>query len=267
MTYYQTCVVFGPSPANKIIVRTGSQASTTTESVLGNYLPGELYRLDLSLDKEHGVFAGELTGGEPAPFSGPMLLLNGGRSSSAAYGDVLSTPIAVKPGQTYAFGGYVRVLDGADTYKLNVFWLDKQKRPLSFTNDWSKVDNLSGWTRLHFTGQAPTSAAYAVLHLASGDATQILFAQPFLSAELGGSNLVVNPDFSNQASGWQVADQPKRPLETLLPTTQSWVFSTTQADEPLLFAYFRHYLTVSAPSSGGTSTTAQMATAKTGMDT
>ena len=221
VTQYRACVSLGPSPANTVVLETSSPMATISDSVLGNYVPGQQYQFDANLDKRSNVFAGRLTSDDLPPFSGNMLRLGGGRNSPQLYGDVASDPVTVKPGGSYTFGGVVRALAGLDTYKLNVVWLDKRKAFLGVSNDWQPVARLSGWTKVQFAGLAPPKAAFAELHLAAGDATQVLFAQLFLR-DLAGTNSLTNPDFTQSSTSWRFPDDSQRTLDILSRPTKRY---------------------------------------------
>ncbi len=255
---------FGPSPDHLVTARTvvdGAVAqnliggTVTRSETLGRYVPGHLYHLEMALDKRAGVIYSFLSGREAPPLGGAMIRLVGG-PADPAYREVISKPVSIEAGRVYRFGGLVKLVTGADSYKIVVQWLDMDQKFLGFANDWRSVRELQGWTKREFLASAPPKAAFARLFLGSGNGTQLLFANLFLR-ETGslGINLLPNGDLQKSAEGWEIVGKPSRAPEILDPHPVFLESSVTVEKAPILFESLRLSLTASASSQAGIAST------------
>ena len=206
---------FGPSPSNLVTAQTVVQGTTAQTLVggdiikhetLGRYSQGQLYHLEIALDKNAGVIQSFLVGREAPPNGGAMVRLVGG-PADLTYGEVISKPVPVEAGKKYRFGGLVKLVAGADAYKIVVQWLDTEQKSLGFANDWRSTQELEAWTEREFAAVAPSKAAFARMLLGSGNGTQLFFARLFfLEAGNLDRNLLPNGDFQKGVEGWEVEE-------------------------------------------------------------
>lgn len=255
---------FGPSPGNLVMAQTvvnGAPAQTlvgghvTNSETLGRYSPGQLYHLEIAVDKSAGVVYSLLSGREAPPNGGAMVRLVGG-PADPAYRDVMSTPVRVEGGKAYQFGGLVKLLTGADAYKIVAQWLDANQKSLGFASDWRSVQELESWTQREFSVVAPPKAAFARVLLGSGNGTQLLFAHLFFrEASNPGINLIPNGDFQKGAANWAIVGKPRRVPEILSPNPALMESSVTVEEAPALFESLRLSLTASASSQAGIAST------------
>ena len=253
---------FGPPPGHFITVQTvvnGTAASSLVggdvmkSEVLGHYSPGQLYRLEMGLDKQAGTIFSSLSSLEAPPNGGPMLRLAGG-PGNPGYGDVMSDLVPVQAGKEYKFGGLVRLVSGLDSYKIALQWRDIYQDPLGFSNNWRTVRGLDGWTQREFTAAAPPGAAFARMYLGSGNGTQLFFADLFLEEAAGTGNLLQNADFRQGGEGWTVESKSAGAPEIVEPSPVPLESSVTAAEAPKLFDSLRLSLTASSFSESGITT-------------
>jgi len=251
---------FGPPPENLVrarVIVNGTAAQTlmggTTikSEALGRYAPGQLYHLEMVLDKRSGVIYSLLSGREAPPNDAPMLRLVGG-PADPAYREVISTPVRVEAGKRYRFGGFVKRVTGVDAYKIALQWLDRSENPLGFANDWRSVQELEGWTQREFSGVAPPEAAGARVLLGSGNGTQLLFAGVFVHEDRRpGKNLLPNGSFRRGADNWEIAGRPAQPPQIISQHTPLMESSVTVEEAPALLGSLRLSLTAAAASKAG----------------
>lgn len=241
---------FGPAGDNQVVAQLVSGGRVKKETPLGRYSPGQTYRLEIATDRKAQEIEMHLT--DPPEADGNAMRLDGG-PIEPNYGDVLSDVMPVLAGEEYTFGGLVQVLSGADAYKVSLSWYDAQQRYLGFSQDWRRVSDLSGWTRVAFSDVAPEDAAYARLVLGSGNQTSLLFTGLFLSrSDVIGETLLANGDFRPGLTGWHWADGKREPkLINRSPLDITTTLSA--ADAPELFDSVRLSLTASSSSSSGVS--------------
>jgi len=241
---------FGSAGDNHVFAQLVSGGAVKKETLLGEYSPGQTYHLEIAADRKGQEIGMHLTAAPQV--DGNVMRLNGG-PAQPNYGDVLSDVTPVKAGDAYTFGGLVQVLSGTDAYKMSLSWYDANQRYLGFSQDWRRVDELGGWTRLEFSDVAPEGAAYARLVLGSGNQTSLLFTGLFLSrSDVIGETLLANGDFRAGLSGWHWANGKTVP--TLIIRSPLDVATTLEAAEaPELFDSVRLTLTASSSSSGGVS--------------
>ena len=255
---------FGPSPSNLVTAQTVVQGTTAQTLVggdiikhetLGRYSQGQLYHLEIALDKNAGVIQSFLVGREAPPNGGAMVRLVGG-PADPTYGEVISKPVPVEAGKKYRFGGLVKLVAGADAYKIVVQWLDTEQKSLGFANDWRSTQELEAWTEREFAAVAPSKAAFARMLLGSGNGTQLFFARLFfLEAGNLDRNLLPNGDFQKGVEGWEVAGKPSSVPEILSPRPAPLKSSVTVEEAPALFESLRLSLTASVSSQAGFAST------------
>jgi hypothetical protein len=250
---------FGPPPDHLITaeaVVNGTAASSLVggdvvkSEILGHYSPGQLYHLEMGLDKEEGTISSRLSSLEAPPSGGSMLTLGGG-PSDPEYGDVVSQLVPVQGGKEYSFGGLVKLVAGLDSYKIAIQWRDKRQAALGFANNWRTVQGLDGWTQREFTATAPPGAAFARMFLGSGNGTQLFFADLFLRETTSSTNLLPNGDFRGGDAGWTVEGHPSSALGIIEPSPAPMESSVTVATLPDLFDSLRVSLTASSFSQSG----------------
>ena len=253
---------FGPPPSRLITAQTvvnGTGASSLVggdvikSETLGHYTAGQLYHLEIGLDKQAGIISSRLTSMDAPPNGGPMLRLAGGPSDKE-YRDVVSRLVPVEGGKEYSFGGLVRLASGLDSYKIGIQWRDSRQNPLGFANNWRTVRGLSGWAEREFTARAPAEAAFARMYLGSGNGTQLFFAGLFLEEANSGSNLLQNGDFRQGSEGWTVEGRPSSVPEIIEPDPVPLESSVTAEVVPGLFESLRLSLTASSFSQSGITT-------------
>lgn len=245
---------FGAPPENLIKTQTVVEGVVTQtlavgkvirNETLGNYEPDKLYHLEMTLDKEKGLIETTITGREAPPTGNPMLRL--ADSDKAAYGDVISVPIPVEEGEEYSFGGLVKLLSGADSYKIDIEWLNKSQQHLGFVGNWRSIQDLNGWTWKEFKTIAPQEAAFARVFLGiHGRNDQLLFSDLFLNEGGSSINLLPNGDFSKGTEGWAQVNQQNGTFEIISPHPVFLNSSITVAEAPDLFNSLRLSLTLSA---------------------
>ena len=253
---------FGPPPDRLITAQTvvnGTSASSLVggdvikSEALGHYTAGQLYHLEIGLDKQAGIISSRLTSLDAPPNGGSMLRLAGGPNDSA-YRDVVSQLVPVEGGKEYSFGGLVRLVSGVDSYKIGIQWRDSSQNPLGFANNWRTVRGLRGWTEREFTARAPAGAAFARMYLGSGNGTQLFFAGLFLEEMNSSGNLLQNGDFRQGGEGWSVEGRPSSAPEIIEPNPVPLESSVTAEVAPDLFESLRLSLTASSFSQSGITT-------------
>jgi len=253
---------FGPAPnnllsakaiADGVVAQTLVGGRIVKSEHLGSYSPGHLYHLAVAVEKASGMISVQLSGSESPPSQHAMLSLLGG-PADPNYADIVSAPVSVHSGETYEFGGLVKSLSGSDAYKVTLFWLDRQMKPIGSSNDWRPLHDLNGWTRKSFTAVAPPNAAQAQLYLGSGNGTLLLFTDLFVNrAALPSQNLLVNGELQRGTEGWVVlGSSPRRP-DLIDPHPVAYRAQLRREELPELFNSVRLALTVSAASQKGTS--------------
>ena len=253
---------FGPPPDHLITAEAvvdGTAASSLVggdvvkSEILGHYSPGQLYHLEIGLDKQEGTISSRLSSLEAPPSGGSMLTLAGG-PSDPEYGDVVSQLVPVQGGKDYSFGGLVKLVAGLDSYKIAIQWRDRRQAPLGFANNWRTVRGLDGWTQRDFTATAPPGAAFARMYLGSGNATQLFFADLFLRETTSSTNLLPNGDFSQGNAGWAIEGEPSSAPAIIEPSPAPMESSVTAEVVPDLFDSLRLSLTASSFSQSGVTT-------------
>lgn len=237
---------FGPAPNNDVTARVVEEGEVVSEVALGSYDLDQTYRLELSLDRENDELETSLRSVDAVPAVG-ALRLDGG-PANPGYGDAVSDPVPIRPGQDYSFGSRVRVTSGADSYKIAIKWLDQDMESLGFSNSWRGVGELKGWTDVEFQATAPDEAAAAQVFLGSGNGTSILFSGIFLQREGDDENLLPNGDLLGTRA-WKIAEDKGRPeIVRLTPIDSSSAIGVQ--DAPLLFDSYRLTLTASSFAAG-----------------
>jgi len=251
-------LTFGPPPENLITTETLLNGAIPKSETLGTYSPGQLYHLEVSVDREEGVLQEHISSDE-GPFSRDNMVLLTGGPWEPGYREVQSEFIPVRGGGEYTFGGEVKLISGTDTYKLVVEWFDREKKHISWANDWRPVKELRGWTGKEFEAAAPSEAAFAKVILGAGNGRSRilmtdLFFRPAREPEV---NLLSNGDFRQGPRGWLVAgatDPAEQPqiVEAFQGDLES---SLTVGEVADLFLNLPLAVTVSSSSEGGISTT------------
>jgi hypothetical protein len=244
------------------VIKEGSVSKTlingklTCTGLASSFFTGQVYHLEIDLDKSLGALSTRLSTREEPPSGGSMLMLKGG-PGDPEYSDVISLPVSIKEGVEYHFGGFVKLVSGDDAYKITIGWYDKDLKFVGFSNDWRPVSELGGWTRKEFKATAPNNATFARLFLGSGKNTYLLFADLFIyEVSSPQSNLLWNGDFRKGTEGWEnVTQNSISKLEIIKPSVVTWVDSVSKKDFPELFNSTRLTLTVSSFSYSGISIT------------
>ena len=202
---------FGPPPGYSITtqaVEEGIASSTltpvtiTSQETLGRYSPGLPYHLEMSYNKEGKRITYSLASDESPPSGNPMLKLEGGPARTD-YKDIISQVIPVSGDKEYSFGGCFKLLNGVDSYKITLQWLDKEMQHISFVNDWRPVSDITGWTQMEFSAVSPPESTYARIFLGAGNDTELLVSDVFLvESDKATLNLLSNGDFSKGDEGW-----------------------------------------------------------------
>jgi hypothetical protein len=252
---------FEPAPSNQIVsqmIVDGSPSQTLqggkviSAEILGNYSPGSTYHFKLEWSRPQGLMVIHVTGNEDSPNHHSMLQVAGG-PSDPAYGDVLSEPFPVVRNAAYTFGGLVRLISGSDAYKVNIAWLDSKKNIIGFANDWQSVRLLNGWTKLSFSGVAPTKAAFGRLQLGAGNGTLVRFSDLFVEASTSPKNLLSNPSLLSGRKGWSPFDELSRQPVLIEPHAVAYTSTVSAEHAAALFKGLSFTLTASANSIDGTS--------------
>ncbi len=214
---------FGPAPDNLIQARTiidGEGGSTlvggkvTSEKTVGTYTLGLPYTVKLKLDKSTGKIYNKVFSVDPPPTASPMLRL----STSYAH-EIKSTPISVKAGTEYNFGGLVRLTSGSDYYKILIWWFDEDNQFISHSGDWLNVNQLSdGWTLVQFKAKAPQNAVSLRMDIGTWERTELLITDLYVKENINqDKNLLYNNNFGIGTVGWESVGEPPLEMELLPP--------------------------------------------------
>lgn len=220
---------FGPAPAyelSAVLVQKGKWNETLLDArqaerrVLGVYVPGQPYAIDLTVDKaaEEPVVDVAVRTAANVPGDGGAIRLRESTAGLAA-ANAVSDLVPVIAGERYAFGGQVRAIAGTDAYRVVVGWFDENRHWVDQSLDnWRPVADLDGWTAVVDDATAPPRAAFAQLILSSGSDTQIWFADLVLTPldpqgnvpqavgpVLRDASLLTNGALRNGSAGWSAA--------------------------------------------------------------
>ncbi len=248
---YGVFVVFDSS---LITVQTMSSGQVVKAEILGPYSPGQLYWLELSLNKKTGtIYSRIIDASEVSPSGGPALRVVG-KAIPQWYSQVYSTAVPVEGGKEYSFGGAVKLLRGTEPYGFVVEWQDNRRMLLGKSEEWHQVRELAGWTAREYRARAPVGAHFAVLALGTAPGTDMLFADPFLKDSQNLLvNLLPNGDFREGAKGWRRGTLEPIPLELLDTAPVHYESVVSYKDLPELFDELRLSLTMNAASAAGIS--------------
>jgi hypothetical protein len=229
---------FGPAPLNEIRSEVRVNNVPSEMRTLGVYASGLAYHLELWLDRRGSQLRVLLTSSEKGNPGSKAVLLVGG-PSEAGYRELMSDYIPVVSGRDYRFGGTVKLVSGANSYKLIVDWYDKRKQHLASSNDWQPTSSLNGWTPKEFMAPAPKGAAYARMVLGAGDGrTTLLLSRLFLAQAIPPNrNLLANGDFTDGLKAWSVAGAsgPGQPMQIVDPAQGPMFSDITASKAPGLF--------------------------------
>jgi hypothetical protein len=219
-------------------------------AVLGQFVVGNTYHVEFALDKAKQTVRVHVASQGPLPV-GPNALRVGTASTGVI--EVESTSIAVAPGATYSFGGWINRVAAKGTSAIGVIWFDRLGRLLpSDPNRWWLSDlAVAGWTQEQLQATAPLGARFAHLFLGVGPASTYLFARVFFrNSSQPGTNLAPNGTFDGGLSGWDTTSGSRNDIGVAQVGETSVIAAT---DAPQAFLAFRPTLTLSASSGQGTS--------------
>lgn len=235
-----------------ITVQTVSAGRVLKKEILGPYAQGQLYRLELSLDKETGTIYSRIVDAPEVSASSGRALRIVGKTIPRWYSYVYSSAVPVEGTKEYRFGGTVKLLRGTEPFGFVVEWQDNKRMPLAKSEEWHQVREVAGWTAREYRAVAPVRAHFAVLALGTAPGTDMLFANPFLKDSRNLLvNLLPNGDFRDGAKGWRRGMLEPIPLELLDTTPVSYESVVSSKDLPELFDELRLSLTMSAASVAG----------------
>lgn len=233
-----------------VAVQTKAWGGVIRTRTLGAYSPGQLYGLELSLNKDAGNLRGRVFGPVDSSPSGGRALRVAGQLFPRWVSHIYSVPIPVGEGQQYTFGGAVKSLGGSGLHGFVLEWWDSNRRRLSKSEEWDTLGELAVWETREFNAKAPSGARFAVFEIAAAPGSDLLFADLFIrNREQPRENLLINADFGEGAKYWRRGSTEQIPLELLDYSPVDYRFEIFAAQLPELFDELRLSLSVNASAS------------------
>lgn len=227
--------------------------TVSANTLIGQFEPGELYHVTLELDRVHRTITTHLFN-RGAPPAGAHVVRVG--NALGAVSEVDGSPIAVTPGHSYSFGGWVDPVAATSTYAIGILWFDQAGKRLPIDTDhfWRQPGDHVGWMRQTSDVIAPPGAAAARIFLGAGPASSYLFGGLFFTESLTpGVNLLPNGSFDLGMSGWRSVQGGSLTAAVVEQKSIDFHSTVTARDAPKVFDAFRPTLTVSASSEAGMS--------------
>ena len=251
---YESQLVFTDSPTTQVQLQRTHKGVVLQQTVLGVYSPGQLYQVDVNVDRTHSVASitlstptGEVLGGDA---------LDVQATGSAFESHILTTDVVpVTPGQSYSFGSIVKPLS-AGLVGLTIDWLDVNQGRLSVESDWQPAGASGTWAGRSLAATAPPDAKYARVELSTANGAEALFSQATFHAAgtAHPENLLSNGLFLNGAAGWRRAEGTE-PLDVRQFSQRTYSSTFTATTWPDLFESLRMAVVVSAESDVGLAST------------
>ncbi len=212
-------LAFGPSPSNHVIARAVQGTRVIKEEILGTYSLGQMYHVQLTVDREQGVITSRFEGRGGPPSGSNWVVLTNAAPHEPRYVELVSDMLPVEEGEQYEFGATVKLAGGYGNFKLNVFWFDPERKMLSWAPPvgWHSPRDLEGWTKQQFVASAPRGAAFATLVASAGNSTYFMTDFFLRRVSSRSVNLLPNGRLKNGLDGWTLVE-PGIGVSTEKPT-------------------------------------------------
>ncbi len=239
--------VFVNFVGERVVLQTISHAQVAREEALGEYRPGRQYHVQLSLDKEAGTISSRITGLSEGSRATHRALRIVGQELPQWFAHVYSTPVPVRRGEEYVFGGTIKLLRGSGAFGFVLEWRDRAQKRVGKAEQWHGVPAVEEWTGREFRARAPAQASFAVLEIATTTGTDVLFTDLVVRPARGRSpNLLPNGDFHRGIWGWRRGSAEPIPPELVDSSAVDLQAMVRKRDLPELFQELRLSLSVSA---------------------